>query len=212
MPSGEGGAAAFWSLIETFWCLEKTCCLCSRLTDRPTYIWFFIFGLVSSWACFRELEELPFPPQEGWVPSRTSLKLWICIRGGYRPSSRQKIYPAWKKIPFPPSKISRLYSCRKQLPAHLWISLCISPRISLYFSFELLYSTNFSMNFSVNLSLHFLMNFSMNFSERNWREESWRREKTGGKFLAGFYIWWERDLFLGGIIFLGGKMDRPLPG
>ena len=56
------------------------------------------------------------------------------------------------------------------------------------------------MYFSVNLSLNFFVNFSMNFWER---EETHGKRVAGGKFLAGYFIWRERDLFL------GGKMDRP---
>ena len=43
----------------------------------------------------------------------------------------------------------------------------------------------------------------------NWREESCRWAKTGGKFTAGYLNWWEQDLFLGGIIFLAGRWTDP---
>ena len=64
----------------------------------------------------------------------------------------------------------------------------------------------------VNLTQNFFVNFSMNFSgrEETGGEESCRREKTGGKFLAGYFIWRERDLFLGGIIFLAGRWTDPV--
>ena len=33
---------------------------------------------------------------------------------------------------------------------------------------------------------------------------------TGGKFSAGYFIWQERDLFPGGIIFSAGRWTVPL--
>ena len=61
------------------------------------------------------------------------------------------------------------------------------------------------MYFSVNLSLNFFKNFSRSFYER---DESGGKRVAGGKKLAGSF-WRDRDLFLGGNVFLAGRWIDP---
>ena len=63
------------------------------------------------------------------------------------------------------------------------------------------------MKFSVNLSLNFFMNFSLNCSGL---KRVVGGKKHLGSFMAGYFIWRERNLFLGRIIFWAGLWTDPI--